>query len=268
VNNLSTIQGWRFIFNDKSSDEYGVLLVYGFSSSQSSNQSNDEETVILTEKIKGSDKFRLIGVEYPNPLRFQIAICNEDGSFIDAYKQRQLKKWLCRKDEYHWLKVYQDDLNDVRYHCMITYSNMENVGAMTAGMYFNVQCDSPFAYTSEKIKTYTCTNSVLNFDFYYDSDFEKEDNLYRPTLIITSATNGTIEVKNNTINESLRFTNCTNGEIITVSEDGTPSTTANRVIIDDWNYGDFYLVDGKNSITISGNCTLKIIYYYKIRVGG
>lgn len=264
---MSTINGYRFSYNGKSSEEYGVWLIYGFSSSQPLNQSNDEETNIITNKTKGSDKFRLIGTEYNNPLKFQIAICNEDGTFIDVYKQRELKKWLCRKDDYHWLIVYQDDFDDIRYNCILTYSGVENIGVMSGGMYFNVQCDSPFAYSSEKSKIYTCTNT-LNFDFYYNSDFEKADDIYRPTLIITSTTNGTIEIKNNTVGESLKFTNCTNGEIITISEDGIPTTTANRVIIDYWNYGDFYFIDGKNSITISGNCTLKIVYYYKIRVGG
>jgi phage-related protein len=263
---MSTIQMHNFIFNGISSEEFGVMMCTFSTSSPSS--SNDEETEIITVKTYGSDIFHLVNTNYSNPLKFPITLCNTDGTFIDAYKQRELKKWLCRTDGYHWLSVDQDDLYNIRYKCIMSFSDMEHIGRMNGGMYFNVQCDSPFAYTTEQRKTYTCSSDTLNFIFNYSSDFDKSDKPYYPSLVITSAITGTIRITNNTTNEYIQFTNCTNGEIITISDDGTPTSSINRVIIDYWNYGDLYFVNGSNSITISGNCTLKIIYSYPIRVGG
>lgn len=263
---MSTIQKYNFIFNGKSSEEFGVMMCTFSSSSPSS--SNDEETEINIVKMYGSDIFHIIDIDYNNPLKFSICLCNTDGSFIDAYEQRALKKWLCRTDGYHWLSVDQDDLYNIRYKCKISFSEMEHIASMNGGMYFNVQCDSPFAHSLEQNKTYTCYSNTTTFNFNYNSDFEESDKPYYPSLVITSATTGTIQITNNTTNETIKFTDCVNGEVITISDDGTPTTSADRVIIDHWNYGDLYFINGNNSITISGNCTLKIIYSYPIRVGG
>lgn len=264
-----TIQECNFIFNGISSEEYGIILCKFDNSSSSS---NDEETEITTAKTPSSDYFHFVNTDYSNPLKFTFTICKYDGTsngnFFDAYEQRSIKKWLCRTDAYHWLNIDQIDLNGLQYECIITFSEMVDIGGKNGGMKFNVQCSTPFAYSNGTIKTYTCSANTLSFDFYYDSDFAEYDNALYPTVQITSNTIGTIKITNNTTGEIMQFTNCVVGEIITVTSDEIPSTTATSIIIDRWNYNSLYFIDGKNSITISGNCTLKLTYSCPRRVGG
>jgi hypothetical protein len=263
---MASIQDSRFIFNNISSGEFGVLLCRF--STDSSYSSNDEEAEITTSKTYGSDYFHLVNVDYVNPLKFTITLCKEDGTYFDSYEQRNIKKWLCRNNEYHWLYIDQTDLSDIGYECAITFSEMVDIGGRNGGMKFNVQCSSPFPHSRETTKTYTCSSNTLSFNFYYDSDFAEYDKVLYPTVQITSSTNGIIQITNNTTGEYMKFKDCVVGEIITVTSDEIPSTTSNNVIIDRWNYTSLYFVDGLNSISISGNCTLKLTYSCPRRVGG
>jgi hypothetical protein len=260
-----TIQGYNFVYNGKSSEEYGILLCK-FDDTASS--SNDEETEVNIVRTYGSDIFHLTNVDYTSPLRFQLIICRSDGSYIDSYQQREIKKWLCRTDGYHWLYIDQDDLNQIQYKCIITFNSMKDIGGQNGGMLFNVQCNAPYPYSLEQTKNYSCVSGTLSFNFYYDSDFLESDKMLYPNITITSATNGTIEIINNTIGESMKFTECVSGEIITISDNEILTTTANRNIIDYWNYNSLCFVDGINSISINGNCTIKLTYSCPRRVGG
>jgi phage-related protein len=260
-----TIQEYNFIFNGTSNEEFGVILCKFDSTSSSS---NDEETEITTSKTYGSDIFHLVNIDYTNPLRFTLTICKQDGTYFNSEEQRSIKKWLCRTDGYHWLYIDQDDLYDIRYRVIISFGEMVDISGRNGGMTFNVQCDSPFPYSHEKIVSRTCNSGTLTFDVFNDSDFAEADKILYPNIVITSATTGNISIKNNTTNEEMLFTNCLNGEVITITEDEIPSTTANRTIIDYWNYNSIYFVDGLNNVTISGNCTVKLTYSSPKRVGG
>jgi phage-related protein len=260
-----TIQEYNFIFNNTSNKEHGVILCKFDNSTPSS---NDEEVGINTSKTYGSDIFHLINIDYSNPLKFQLTICKDNGTYFNSIEQRAIKKWLCRTDGYHWLQIDQNDLSEIRYKCIITFGEMVDIGGKNGGMRFNVQCNSPFPFSRETKKTYTCASGTLSFNFYCNSDFADGDKLLYPSIKITSNTTGTIQIKNNSTNETLIITNCTSGEVITISDDEIPTTSTNRAIIDNWNYNTIYFIDGTNSITITGNCTVEFTYSYSRRVGG
>lgn len=262
---MASIQNPNFIFNNKSSEEFDIQLCRFQDSSYSS---NDEEATINTAKSYGSDYFHFINIDYETPLKFTFTICKTESSYFDASQQSHIKKWLCRTDGYHWLYIDQDDLNNIGYECIISFAEMVDIGGRNGGMKFNVQCSSPYSYSKEAPKIRICSSNTLSFDFYCDSDFAEYDKVLYPTVQITSNTTGTIQITNTTTGQIMKFTGCVVGEIITVTSDEIPSTTANSIIIDRWNYNSLYFIDGSNNITISGNCTLKLTYSYPRRVGG
>lgn len=262
---MATIQGYNFIFNDDNNESYGVIMCRFDDSSYSS---NDEEANIITSKTFGSDVFHLVNVDYENPLKFTITICKEDGTYFNTDEQSRIKKWLCRKDDYHWLYIDQEDMYDIRYKAIMTFAGMKDIGGKNGGMTFNVQCNSPFPYSSEYSVKKICTSETLLFDLYCDSDFAESDSVIYPNVTITSATTGTIQIKNETTGETMKFTDCSVGEVITITENEIPSTSANRVILDHWNYTSLYFIDGDNKIIITGNCTLQLTYSLPRRVGG
>lgn len=229
--------------------------------------SNDEEVDIMTDKSSANDEWDLLGVSASSPLKFPITLVKKDNSWIDSYDERRLKKWLMLYTRYAWLKVFQDDLSEIHYKCLITYSSTVKVGGNVAGITFNVNCNSIVAWSPEIKKTYSVSDSVGTFNFMCDSDFR--DKLVYPKLTITSNTNGTIKITNITENNRVtQIDNCTVGEIITMDcqRDIFESST-NRNIIKNFNGNFFELLDSKNVFKIEGNCTVIMTFRYQRRVG-
>jgi hypothetical protein len=263
---MASIQTCDFVFNGESNSEHGVLLCKF--SDESSSSSNDETATITTSKTYASDIFHLVNVDYEEPLKFSITLCKADGTYFTSDEQRENKKWLCRTDGYHWLHVDQEDMYDIRYNALISFAEMKDIGGKNGGMKFNVQCSSPFSYSFDKTIIKTCSNNTLDFNLYNDSDFSGADKIIYPNIKIVSNISGDIQISNTTTGDIMKFTNCSIGETITLSDAEIPSTTSDRVIIDSWNYGSIGLIDGINSITINGNCTVTFTYSCPRRVGG
>lgn len=258
-----TINGYRFIFDGVSSDSYGVILC---NIGSINTDTNDEETNIITAKTAFKDTWDLLYIEDSAPLKFPITLCRTDGQFIDADFQRELKKWLCKKQR-HPFCVDQDDLADIFYNVIISNPRPSNVARMTGGLDFDVQCDSNHAWSGLKEKEYSTENGTLTFNFYNDTDFEDYE-LY-PTLIITSLSDGDISIKNNTTNQIVNINNCINGEVITLDNfNNIQESSVDRILVEDWNVEYFYLHNGLNNITLTGNFTMKMEYRLPIRVGG
>ena len=257
-----TIQELNFIFDEKSSDMFGVIMV----DFDTPSASNDEETSLLTGKSPSSDKWDLYGTEYSSPLTSSITICKSDNTYIDSYEQRALKKWLC-KNRYSWLQVGQDDLGEIWYRCILNNPQFENVGRMNAGMKLNMTCDAPYAWSQEYTKTYTVSSSTGNFSFNHISDFDED--ILCPLVTITSDINGTIEIINKS-DDSRKITleNCVVGEVITLDGIRDKVSSSNgRVVINSWNKKFLELIDGVNNLNINGNCTVKLTYRLPRRVG-
>ena len=175
------------------------------------------------------------------------------------------KEWLCQ-DEFNWLQFDQSDLVDVCYYCILTNPQKVNAARGTIGIKFSVTCNSGHAWSNLRTKSYTC-NGTLNFNFYNDVKYKKYE--LRPTMIITPLSNGNISIINQTTNQTVTINNCITTEVITLDNDnGMVDTTGSRVLLDDWNKHFISFKTGLNSISLSGNFTIRLEYRIPIRVGG
>lgn len=261
---MATINGVRFIFADKVSDEFGVFMVTSLGSTNST--SADESRTLITSKTHYRDTFNLHYVNDDKPLEFERIIVKSDGTYINAFEERALKKWLL-KNRREWFQVHQDDMFDVYYYVVITKAEKIDVGAYNGGMKLYFEADSSHAWGNLNKLNYICTNTcdksiALNLDY--------DDYVLYPQLVIKSLspTPQTISIENNTTGETLSIGECSLNEeiLIDCKEDQIESST-NRVLIDKWNRHMVSMIDGINNFVLNGNFELEIRYRLPIRVG-
>jgi phage-related protein len=227
--------------------------------------SNDEESELITSTTPFIQNWHLHDVQKSAPLTYSVTFCMADGTYIDSDKEREIKKSFLKKKR-DWLNFDQDDLYDVFYYCTFLNAKKNNVARMTGGITFNVICDSGHAWSSPKIKSYSCSGTS-SFLFISNTDFNDYE-LY-PLITITPTVNGNISINNTTTGNVVTINNCVTSEVITIDGKGNKIKSSNqRVLLDDWNKKYFSFVDGANNISITGNFNMKLEYRLPKRVGG
>lgn len=255
--------GIRFIYDNIISDTFDVVLATSIGSV--TRFQNIETRNIIITKNTFKNMFDFHYVDYSEPLKFDIIIYNQDGTWIDAYKERQLKKWLL-KSKPSWFQVDQDDLNDIMYWAIGISAEMIDIGAYSGGMKITFQCLEPWAWSDLKKKKYTSVSS-LNFNLNNVVDFD--DYIIYPQIKISVNSGTTISIKNNTTNEILSISGCTVGEVINIDcgKDKLKSSTS-RILLSSWNKQTLSIIEGINSFTLTGNFSVEVMYRLPIRVGG
>lgn len=258
-----TINGYRFIFANHSSDEFGVFKC---TIGSQTNETNDETTNLRLSKNPFKETWDFHGLEYTEPLKFKLTIAKQNGDFINSDEQRELKKWLC-KDSFNWLQVEQDDMNNIYYFCILNNPRPVDIGSMTGGYEFDCTCNAPYAFSGLYKKKYTTTNGALTFNFNVFSDYDNY--ILYPMIAIMPTANGNVQIKNNTTNQMVAIENCITSETIKMDcKNDIIESSNGRILIDKWNKKFLYFVEGKNKLTLTGNFALHIEYRMPIRIGG
>jgi hypothetical protein len=189
---------------------------------------------------------------------------------------RTVLKWLTSKDTTAILETYYDDSNVVSWASIGGFVDLQThklANNRTIAITATWDSISPFALSD----LYTVTKTITSADNKITINIDTDDN--KPVYpCVTIETNGNnikfINTHTDFFNvsnsyNSLEFTNNTIGEKIVV--DGAnkiiTTTTANRKFGDDFNWMWLALHDGKNEITVTGNCTVEISYREIRKVG-
>jgi hypothetical protein len=248
----------------KSSDEFNVGLASAFGST--SRSSSAENRNIVTTKNALGEIFNFHYANYDSPLTFDVILYNLDNTYIDAYKERELKKWLL-KNKRCWLQVYQNDLVDIEYFVIATKAELLNVGTYSGCLMVEFQCDTYHAWSRLKQIKKSTVNNAITFNFNSVVDFDEY--IIYPQLTIVSNANQTIQIKNNTTNETINITNCLVGETIYIDcRTDKIKSSNNTVMLDRWNKSTIGFIEGLNSISLTGNFSLTTQYRLPIRVNG
>ena len=62
--------------------------------------------------------------------------------------------------EYKWLSIVQEDMEEIRYRCLISDLQAVEVAGNKWGVSFQVTCDSPYAYLRPMVYDYTVVSSL------------------------------------------------------------------------------------------------------------
>lgn len=253
----------RILFAGQTSDEFGTFKGYIGSVEGSS---NDEESELITTTNSFKDTWDFHYKKKSAPLQFPITLIKSNGTYFDANEERAIKKWLV-KEKREWLQIDQDDLSDIFFYCHLINPRKVDVAGNSAGIQVTCVCDSPFAWSGLKKKTYTTASGTLTFNF--NGVFDFDDYILNPTLIIKPTQNGLVKIKNNTTNQTIEIANCVNTETITL-ECGLDriQSSSGRAIVSDWNKNIISISEANNQITLTGNFSMLVQYRLPIRVGG
>ena len=258
------------------------------------NPTTDNGGVVgLNKTIKEEDTGKSIkqfnGVTY-NTLEFDIHICkmNDDHSKILEINENDmffLNNWLMKPKTYRvftnypmeWEYGYETCVSrDICYYCMFTSMTDVRVNDLTGYVTLHMKLNSGFAYSPIIHNQYTvATSQTINI--YTRSNV---DEFVYPDLKIYPTTAGTVTVKNNTTGETMTLQNlkanhvyyCYNEDLKRIIEYSSNDnylnnkpTTRNmqpEFITKQW----LSLVYGENSITITGDCSIDIIYQNKLAI--
>ncbi len=261
---------YEFIFNGKSCTQYGLMLydVDGKTPDGGEHTSSGDPQV---EIVYRSQSYLLRGVEQKDPLTFnlQFGLCPERLNRMEYLTRSEIAKiaaWLTGQDSWGWLSICQPDLKNVRYKCIIkNLKELTNVWD-TYGFSCTVVCDSPYAYMTPVIYSYRSEGN-LDVNIFSHSSMNRP---YSPVLEIENLTSANFSIVNKTHGGvGPRLEN-----VPTVKKIIIDNSTGIVTFVDSpinpyqfYNFEVLRLVRGRNLLTVSGRCEIKIKCEYPVDVG-
>jgi hypothetical protein len=248
-------------------------MIYNFGSTTSSQGQFSSSIQPVEERLSTKYKTSFYKSIQNSPLEFtmvfgadQETIANQTP--LNRYDLNMIANWL-NIDGYGWLRIEQDDLDQVRYRCRISDLKILDAGKMPWALQATVITDSPFAYHLPEIKQEIVTTSKTF------SIFSRADNLgyYFPTIEINLPSGvTTISIKNTTDNNrEFKITSMPNstGMVVTIDNENQVITSSTGVnVYQYFNYNFFRLLKGNNSIIVTASsATVKFTSEYPVNVG-
>lgn len=255
--------GYDFIYDGKSSISENVKMLYTEGSPFEFTKSIPDKEYSMY-KANQSSKWHLAGITTPEPLTFQMQIMLYSDD-IDLYakgnpliKRNQLSRiahWLFDVTTFRKLQILTDDMRD--FYFMAVFKDVEyfEAGGDVCGFRATVMCDTTGAY-EEKVVKKTCSGETeFTIRCLHDGIYE-----IQPLYEITPK--GT-EVSVTVNGETMVLKSITPGSTITIDTETliTKSSVQDNLYVQDrFNKVFPTMVNGKNIITVSGNCEININY--------
>lgn len=262
--------GNKFVFNGIPCEDFDLMMYEVDSNTHS--QGTFASTVSIKEETVGTRyKPYFYGVSYESKLEMKIVFgVNENridaGKWLDRYELESIASWLTGYDKYMWLEIEQEDMQYVRYKCMITGLDIIEYGEIPWALQATVTCDGPFAYMYPQVFSYQ-VNGSMTIEIYNESSI---NGFYYPLVDIMTSS-GSISIKNETDNNrtfSLSGVPSGAGKI-TIDNDRCVIASSNGINMYQYcNYTFFRLVKGYNRIVITGTGTVNITCEFPINTGG
>lgn len=200
-------------------------------------------------------------------MKFTLQIVNKDFTDFDTIKEREIKKWLCKRGGYSWFNIETDDYEGIYWNINISNPKVLYVGRVV-GMEFECTANAPFGYSPLITRKFEITDTNKSATIYVNTD---EDDYIYPYVEISMVGYGDLKITNNTEIEHRDFLlgNVVSNEVITI-DNSLPiiiSSQNGHNAYSDFNKHWIRLVNGKNVLTFNLNCTVKIQYREIRKVG-
>ena len=187
--------GTSMVFDGISCEEMG-LVMYDFTSNRQSDTTFTSNLEIAEDRIEGRYRSLFYGGSVNTPLSFTMVLCvSEDRAYhhepLDRWDLQKIASWLTGHKEYKWLSIVQEDMEEIRYRCIITNMKAVEVSGNKWGVSFQVTCDSPYAYLKPMVYDYS-VSSALTTTLHSKS---AHNGFYYPQLAIKGHEGGTISIQ-------------------------------------------------------------------------
>lgn len=259
------------IFGNFRASDYGLIPA----SFSYKGTSEDEigMKVSTSEEFLGDSPIPVyLGDKYNSKLNFQVTVIKDPCVFYDnmhfAEKDcRWILRELTSKKGYQWMKIIMNDLDeDMWYKAKIQNISYERIGSRIAGLILEFECDSFFAWTSEKNIT---IRAKANQSFYVYNDSDDLTRYLYPIVSISPSISGTLVITNITDNQVTEIKNIQEKETITIDsmKEMITSNVNHDLLLDDFNLCWPRLTSGKNEYVPNVNMVITIKYRLPRKVG-
>ena len=230
---------------------------------------------VVSETYDGRYK-KISNFKYTETFAPKFSFFKKDLGDFTMDEVRIVLKWLTSKDTTALLETYYDDSNVVSWASIGGWTEIQMhkiANNRTIAITAVWDSISPFALSD----LYTVTKTITSTDNKITINIDTDDNkpVYPRLTIQTSSadvkfTNKHTDILNNSKSySSLELANNNSGEKIIV--DGAnkiiSSSSTKRIFGDDFNWVWLELYDGKNELTVNGNCTVTIEYREVRKIG-
>lgn len=263
--------GKSFVFNGFPCEDFDLMLYDVGGESQG--EGAFASTVSIVEEVVGNRwKPWFYGVKYENKLQMDIVFgVNENRldkeKYLDRYEIDEIASWLTGHDKYMWFEIDQDDMEHVRYRCMVTDLSIVSYGNIPWAMKATLVCDSPYAYLYPQTFTYSI-NGTKKIEFLNEGS---HNGYYMPILDITLNGEQSISITNETDGGRTFELNNVPAAATDIRVNGDTCVITNNANLNLYPYCNFKflrLVRGYNTLSITGKCTLKILCEFPVNAGG
>ena len=265
-------------FNKISSEELNVIdliMCVAFDSDNGETSSFLGREAVASESYDGRYK-NVTRYKYNELFSPRFTFMKKNFGNFTMEEVRQVLKWLTSLDTTSLLNVYYDDSEVVSWSAVGGWTEINTyklANNRTVGITAVFEAVTPFALSD----LYTVTKTITSTDNKLTINIDTDDN--KPVYPrVTIQTNGNdikfINKHTDFFNvsksyNSLEVINNASGETVTV--DGANQiikTSLNkRIFGDDFNRVWLELYDGKNELTIEGNCTVTLEWREVLKVG-
>lgn len=253
-----------FEFNNQKASDYDLIICSFDGEIQTA---TGGEIEFNTVKAPDSDKFTFYGAQYSSVLEWRFSIIKKpcvysNDPYFSTFEERQIFKWLGKRDGYHYLRFLQDDVEeDIYYNVKISVSPHQIYGK-TVGYDLVVTSDSTFGYSSLIIKRATI-NKEKPLNLYIDND---TNNYLLPEIYITGLgdfyiSNENDPERNITKGKMTKFVDIKSTDKIYMnSEHGIVLGILTEKFVS-WNF--LRLLDGKNIIVTDSENNITLEFRYR-----
>lgn len=264
------------IFSDTGLGVLDVILDVAFDSDNGAMSSYLNRSAVASESHDGRYK-NTTSYKYDELFSPQFTIVKRDFSDFSQEEIRKVLKYLTSTDKPAMLEVYYDGAsNIVDWACIGGFVSVELykiANNRTVGIVAQFEAITPFAMSD----LYTVTKTITSTDNKITINIDTDDN--KPVCPrVTIQTNGNdikfINKHTDLFNVSKSYNSLevvNNASTETVTADGAnqiiKTSLTKRIFGDDFNRVWLELYDGKNELTISGNCTVKLEWREVRKIG-
>jgi len=264
--------GCSFSFNGIPCEDFD-LMMYNIDGTSHSSGKFATGVSISEDVVAHRWKPFFYGTQFKDKLTFSIVFgANQErvdkGLYLTRYELDAIATWLTGYNEYHWLEIHQEDLEFVRYRCIITALEIVEIENMPWALKATVTCDSPYAYMYPQTFEYPIDGET-EIDFHNESS---HNGYYMPKIEFDLNGSQSFSIVNNSDDGyACSFSDLPSAiKSVTIDSDHCIITT-NDGSINPYPYFNFNFVRfvrGVNTLTVTGKGTMRIICEFPINVGG
>lgn len=257
----------EFIFDGRTSKDFNLVPCY-------INNNNDTYTISKVEfqtfkPTKQGFSYFIDGSD-SSTLTTTLSVCQvENCEYIDFTIEdiERIQRWLCRSDGFYPFSFIRDDGELIVYNAKIDMETVEYANKVIA-LNLNIETNAPYGYTPKVIK-----KSLQANENFYISDYSSKTGLSYCDLTLKCLSNGNYQINFGfeNLSSTTTITNCSNNEIITISNEHIITSSRNRDMSNEFNYiyPKIYnsLNTNRNKITVNLPCELTISYRQIRKVG-